>query len=57
MNLTHHEGLRMAGLETALVLLAALVFATLLALGLAYYGASVAVPSWNVHSVPPPRLY
>lgn len=38
----------------ALVLLALVSFA---ATALIYYGDSFAVPSWNEHSVPPPKLF
>jgi hypothetical protein len=45
------------GAQVAVALLAILLGVTLLGLGVAYYGDSYAVPSWNEHSVPAPKLY
>jgi hypothetical protein len=39
-----------------ILLLAILMLATVIGLGVIYYVDSVAVPAWNEHAVPPPTL-
>jgi hypothetical protein len=44
------------GMGIVVALLALVMLITLLGIGLVYYGDSIAVPSWNERSVPPPTM-
>lgn len=45
------------GVEFLLILALLFVLSQLVALGAIYVGAEYSSPSWNEHSVPPPKMY
>ena len=45
------------GVEFLLILALLFVLSQLVGLGAIYIGAEYSSPSWNEHSVPPPKMY
>ncbi len=45
------------GVEFLLILALLFVLSQLVGLGVIYMGAEYSRPSWNEHSVPPPKMY
>jgi hypothetical protein len=45
------------GMQLVMIAFVLLILWSIGGMAAIYYGDSFAVPSWNEHSVPPPRMY
>ena len=57
MSATEANGYFRRGVEFLLILAVLFVLSQLVGLAAIYVGDEYASPSWNEHSVPPPKLY
>jgi hypothetical protein len=57
MDTTEDNAYFRQGVEFLLILLVLFVLSQLAGLTAIYIGAQYKTPSWNEHSVPPPKLY
>jgi hypothetical protein len=54
---TEENGYVRRGVEFLLILAVLFVLSQLIALTAIYVGTQYTTPSWNEHSVPPPKMY
>jgi len=54
---TEEDGTFRRGVEFLLILAVLFILSQLVGLGAIYVGDEYSSPSWNEHSVPPPKMY